>query len=638
MATIPQVIDYGARPSLRSSRVDVPGTGDVAVADAIVRAADTFTRVVTERKVKQDAFNYNMAKQEYLTADLDAREKLQDDRDYDTFDSRYRGWLKEDRGKILSKYELTPHDKAIFNAEADLIRERGAASVGEFRRRVMIDDKLADLEGSLIISGEKVQLAPPMERAEIMLTALDQINAAEDDLILSDVDAEKMRQKFVQGVALKTLVGMDPDQREKVLEASLAYRRATGEPLSADEIREGKGTGSIADFLHTDTLNRLLEQTKKENEINNAQAEGYAAKDKAWDLYKGLDATSRRKRAEIYRAMDSPQARNAAEAADARQLLLDAGARNEGYRQIESELRRMIDDYGMSWDELAGALRSQLPPERAAATEAYARRVREGEGFNDHVTAKGAQTYRDMTPQQRADFKSEEWMPQVIPLAPSEKWSDHIDRSQADHWDASAQQLTAQLAVGKPPETGIPLQAQMDAVFGRIMKKPTATSDKELIDQWNRMELAYHNAVIRAGGEGKLTPLEKSKIMNDVIKYEVFERQTFFWIDQLNPDDLTQYATMTAEQIQKSYLPLDHKVPPTGQTAHTMEVKWTEEVHGVPDYNGYAIDWLKNVGSMLNPENPGQVPPDEVLEEAFFYLVTQGPLAAQQRLAGVKGF
>ena len=70
MATIPQAIDYGARPSLRTSRVDVPGQGELAVADAVERAASTFTQVMVERKEKQDRFNYSMAKQEFLTADL----------------------------------------------------------------------------------------------------------------------------------------------------------------------------------------------------------------------------------------------------------------------------------------------------------------------------------------------------------------------------------------------------------------------------------------------------------------------------------------------------------------------------------------------------------------------------------------
>ena len=48
MATIPQSIDYGARPSLRSGRVDVPGGGENALADAISVAAAKFANVMEQ--------------------------------------------------------------------------------------------------------------------------------------------------------------------------------------------------------------------------------------------------------------------------------------------------------------------------------------------------------------------------------------------------------------------------------------------------------------------------------------------------------------------------------------------------------------------------------------------------------------
>ena len=73
-----------------------------------------------------------------------------------------------------------------------------------------------------------------------------------------------MRQEFTQDVALASLITMDPELRERVLEASLAQRK-TGGPLTAEDIRADKGTGSIADFLHADTATKLLDATKKEN-------------------------------------------------------------------------------------------------------------------------------------------------------------------------------------------------------------------------------------------------------------------------------------------------------------------------------------------------------------------------------------
>jgi len=67
-----------------------------------------------------------------------------------------------------------------------------------------------------------------------------------------------------------------------------------------------------------------------------------------------------------------------------------------------------------------------------------------------------------------------------------------------------------------------------------------------------------------------------------------------------------------------------------------MRIKIKDEP-GVDDYEGLAIDWLKTKGSSLNPENIGTVPEDQVLAEAWFYFITDGALAAQERLAGIEG-
>lgn len=635
MAQIPQVIDYGARPSLRSSRVDVPGTGDIAVADSLVRAADTFTQVMTERKVKQDNFNYAMAKQEYLTADLANREKLKDDRDYETFDERYRGWMKDDRERILEKRGLTDHDHAIFNAEADLIRERGAAGVGEFRRRLEIDDKIADMEGMLELAAEKAFLAPQGERNDILLTALDAINALEDELVLTDVEAESRRQAFVQGVSKQTLEGMDPIEREKVLRASLKYRKAEG-PLDADLIREGKGTGSIADFLHADEAQAMLDATIKENEIKGAQGEGYAAKDYAWDQHPGLGKTAMRKRAEIYRAIENPEARKAAEAADARQILLDGTARQEEWKQIDSELRRMIGPpWNMSWEDLEGGLRAQLEleaPAMAAATKAYAARVRNQEEFPSVTSSDAIEAYNELTPEQKSEWSKDQWM-DAPPLREPKLWSDEISRQQSDAWTQAAGQKREAIAAGKTPDTGLTDTQRLNAVFSLVMKKPTAASDKSEHDKWNRMWLAYDNAVTQAGGVDALSSAEKLKIAMDLTQFEVYERGAIWDTSGVN------YATMSQEQIERGYLPFDEPVPPFGQTAHTMEIDYPAMPEfGLPAYQGTAMDWLKTTGSTVNPTDPGTVPDDDVLTEAFFYLVTQGPDAAVSRLKGLPGY
>ena len=71
MATLPQASDYGPRVKLVSNRIDVPGSGENAVAEALERAAGTFVNMAIQHKEKDDALSYAHAKNEYLIADIE---------------------------------------------------------------------------------------------------------------------------------------------------------------------------------------------------------------------------------------------------------------------------------------------------------------------------------------------------------------------------------------------------------------------------------------------------------------------------------------------------------------------------------------------------------------------------------------
>lgn len=637
MAVIPKVLDYGAQPSLRTSRIDLPGQGELAIADAVVVAADTFSSMMIDSKEKTDAFNYSMRVKEYQSADLQQREKLKDDREYEKFDEKYTGGMKLDGDRIAEKYPLPARDAALFDAEAALIHARGRSSVQEFRRVIEIDDNLAKLDGALELTKEEVQIASPGEANALLTNALDLINAAEEKLWLSDVQAQKKREDLVQTVSYNKLKNMDPKVRQEILEGSLKYRKEQG-PITVDAIRKGEGTGYIADFLHTDTAKAMLEETKKENEIDTAQAEGYASKDKAWAENPGLGSGAMAARAKEYRTSGlSPEARKAAEAADAREIVLQDKARQEDWRQIDGELWRMARDFDLSWEELSGGLRSKLEtqaPAMAKSLEARINALRAQEDYPGVTSSEAVEAYAELSAAEKAEWDADEWMVPT-PMREPKRWGDNVSRKQADLWKMAAAQKKEAIAAGKVPETGLPQMTLGDKIFGTVMKKPTAGDELETHKKWNRMWLAYHNAAIREGGEDKLTPEQRTKLMNDVIIFEVFERETFMWIDAVNPDNPAQFATMTSEQIQNSYLPLNHPVPPYGFTASTMQVDWPDEGVDLPAYSGTAIKWLRTTGSTLNG---GVVPDDKELEEAWFYLVTQGRQAAYNRLAGLPGY
>ena len=197
MPRIPKDIDFGGRPSLRSGRVDVPGRGDLQVADALESAATNFANIMIDRKGQQDRFNYAMAKNEALTGIIKEREKLKDDQDWDTYDERFREGVRSELDRITSHYQMNPHDRAIFDAELKLLTERGAIEVGSLSRKVEIDEKVSGLSAALAAARETIILASPGERNDLLLTQLEAVTALEDEAVLTDVQAEKARQVVV---------------------------------------------------------------------------------------------------------------------------------------------------------------------------------------------------------------------------------------------------------------------------------------------------------------------------------------------------------------------------------------------------------------------------------------------------------
>lgn len=381
MATLPTPLEYGARPSLRSSRVDLPGQGELATGEALVQAVDTFNNVLKEKKGKQDRLNYALAKNEILQADIAGREALKDDEDWATFDERYSAGFNTTRDEILGKYQLSSDDRAILSSEANMIRERGRVQVGDYGRTVEIDEGMSRLNSGLATAREAIVVErDPETRNQILIGQLDAINAAEEKGYLDDDAAQKKRQLFTQDAALASLINMNPKEREKVLEASLAKRGTTG-PITIEDIREGKGTGSIADFLHADTARKLLRETQDENKITDDRATAFAAVDEAWERYPE-DAAARMKHIREATRGD----------ADVRAIAEStARARNQEERTFNAQMRddlmrsagQLMETEGWTYDQIPESELRHLSPAQKATLRAYDKLLRNGKQFAD---------------------------------------------------------------------------------------------------------------------------------------------------------------------------------------------------------------------------------------------------------------
>lgn len=272
--TLPTVQDVG-RVQLRSSRVDIPGQGEMAVANSLANAAATFTQMAIDHKNKDDALSYSNAKNEYLVADIQEREKLADDQDFASHGERYRVAMKGHYERLFPTVR-SARDQHLFDSEARLMDARGTVAVGENSRVKEIDWNLGQFNKNLQTAQGVIMAAGDAQTAQdAMFTVLEQGAALRERGYLSEEEYQLKMQTFVSDTAFKRLTAMDPKQREVLLERSITMTKTKGEPITRDQIQNGEGSDSIADFLPLDVRVKMLDETRKGNEHDDTMDAAY---------------------------------------------------------------------------------------------------------------------------------------------------------------------------------------------------------------------------------------------------------------------------------------------------------------------------------------------------------------------------
>ena len=251
----------------------------MAVAEALERAAGTFVNMAIEHKQKDDALSYSHAKNEYLIADIQERDKLEDDQDFATQTERYNKAMKGHYERLFPTVR-SKRDRGLFDAEARLMNARGTVAVGDNARTKEIDWNL----GEFARQGEELQAAILVAKdAQTAQDGMFAYMSHADSLLergfLTPPEYEAATQGFVTTVARKRLITMDPKEREIVLERSIVMAKGQGTPITQEQIQKGEGSGSIADFLPLDERVEMLENTRKGNEQDDTQTEAY----EVWD-------------------------------------------------------------------------------------------------------------------------------------------------------------------------------------------------------------------------------------------------------------------------------------------------------------------------------------------------------------------
>lgn len=541
---LPTAIDYGARPSLRSSRVDVPGTGELATGEALQRAASTFANMAIEKKEKQDRLNYSLAKNEILSADIRRRAELDGDEDWATYDQRYTEGLQTDRDEIFGRYRLTNNDRALLSAESDLITERGRVNVGNSARVVELDQYKSNVDANLIRAREQVLNADPDTANDIMITQIENLRAAEDRGIYTDQEVLTKIQSFVSDTSLGRLEGMNADQRIAEIELSLAGRKARG-PVTIEDIEAGKGTGSIADFMTKDVLVKMLDTAKKESEIELRTLEAQQVVDAAWIEF----PTDQKSRMKYIRENTAGRVRTSAVALGLSRGQEDRVQETQDQKQLVDNLAQSIRDFDLTFEELDGPTLARLGPAGEATIRAFAKMHNEGKQFADFTQwiedPNGGMSYsywNGLTDSQKAaeDLDSAEWRTKV---------TQPVWKQMNDHQEAIKNDKQAAMSGGL---TNLQLVERALVAGGYISGADRSDTEKErLLNASFRFDQAVQEKMAELGRN--LTNEERRKVLSEIM-IPVAYTDTPWW--GVGDQDVEQEElTMTATERDEAYLP-----------------------------------------------------------------------------------
>ena len=257
----------------------------MAVAEALSRAAATFTTMAIEHKQKDDALSYAHAKNEYLIADIQERDKLQDDQNFASHGERYNTAMKGHYDRLFPTVR-SKRDRGLFDAEARLMNARGTVAVGDNARVKEIDWNVAELaRHGEALQGVIMAASDAQTAQDGMFAYMEHANSLLTKGFLDETTHQAVTQGFVTSTAEKRLIAMDPKMREVMLERSITMAKTRGEPITRDQILAGEGSGSIADFLPLDERVKMLEATRKGNEHDDTMEEAYAVFDAVTSRY-----------------------------------------------------------------------------------------------------------------------------------------------------------------------------------------------------------------------------------------------------------------------------------------------------------------------------------------------------------------
>jgi hypothetical protein len=224
MAELPN--PYGQRQVPRSQRQIVTDNSGELMGRAAVELGQGVEAVGAHAQQREDQFNYAKARSSLLQADLEARQSLENDQDYETHEQRYTEKMakaRDDAAELIRG----PTDRAQFQQESNLDISRGSAAVAQNARGIEVDKAMSDL--STLLEGNRAAALKATDeptRSAIIQNSIDAIGAARSQYgdRFTAVQATQLRQQWTRDYAEGAITMMPADQRIAALKGEPADR------------------------------------------------------------------------------------------------------------------------------------------------------------------------------------------------------------------------------------------------------------------------------------------------------------------------------------------------------------------------------------------------------------------------------
>jgi hypothetical protein len=227
MPRLPDYTALGPRPVPTPQRSIVGYNGGV-IGQAMESAGNDIHQQGLQAQEKQDRFDLERAKTYFLTSQVEAKNALQDDQDFQTYEKRYSSAMAKARQDAMALIS-NPEHQQLFDLESQADYTRGLEDVRNEVRAKQKDFGRATLATTLD-GARKAALSSsdPTTGMKLIQTSNGLIQGAYDRGYLSAEDAVKVRQAYAEDYAENWLKMQPLDQQLKLLTAG---KEVQGPPM-----------------------------------------------------------------------------------------------------------------------------------------------------------------------------------------------------------------------------------------------------------------------------------------------------------------------------------------------------------------------------------------------------------------------